>query len=152
MAYRRYRDMIKDIQVVQGELEGNFLALQDEIEKVAMQHYKRAPGLARDYLTAYSRRQAERTVERWRSLWKELFVRYLDGNVRDEHGKVTHPPYPKHWYRRIIEESGDKYKMIRIEGEPDPDEEKKKKKAESKGDSPGAKKCPPCVCPPCKCE
>ena len=33
---------------------------------------------------------AEATVLRYRRLGEELLVKYLDGNVRDEEGKVTH--------------------------------------------------------------
>ena len=117
-AYARYRDMIKDIGVVQNELEGSFIALQPEVDKAALALWAQSPELARDYLTAYSAKQAKRTVDRWRSLGTELFVRYLDGNVRDAQGKVTHPPYPEHWRKRIIDDSGDHFLIRRLEGEP----------------------------------
>lgn len=117
-AYARYRDMIKDINVVQNELEGSFIALQPEVDKAALALWAQSPELARDYLTAYSAKQAKKTVDRWRTLGTELFVRYLDGNVRDAQGKVTHPPYPEHWYKRIIEDSGDHFLKRKLEGEP----------------------------------
>jgi dipeptidase len=145
LAYSRYRDMIKDIQVVQAELEGGFLARQADIERAAVKLYQQAPELARDYLTSYSSSQAARVVARWQKLWPELFLRYLDGNVRDEHGKVTHPGYPESWYRRIIKDSGDFYKERRIPGEPEPEKKKKAPEAQS-GDHNGAKQgCPPCA-------
>jgi dipeptidase len=118
-AYRRYRDMIKDIRVVQGQLEGNFLAMQSEVDAAAVALHRTSPELAREYLTEYSRDQARTTVDRWRQLGLELFVRYLDGNVRDENGKVTHPGYPAHWYKRVIDESGDLFLKRRLEGEPE---------------------------------
>ena len=37
---------------------------------------------------------------------RQLLVKYIDGNVRDEQGKVNHPPYPQAWYRRIAEDTG----------------------------------------------
>jgi dipeptidase len=116
-AYLRYCDMIKDIQKVQRELEGKFLADQPEIEKAALELYKKAPRLASDYLTDYCVKLGNSTVSRWRKLGEFLLVKYLDGNVKDELGKVTHPGYPESWYRRIIEESGDHYKIIELEGE-----------------------------------
>ncbi len=116
-AYHRYKDMIGDIQVVQGELEGGFLARQSEVDAAALALYNQAPELARAYLTEYSAKQAEVTVARYRALGIALFVKYLDGNVRDEKGKVTHPPYPEEWYQRIIEESGDLYEMKTLPGE-----------------------------------
>ena len=33
-------------------------------------------------------------------------MKYLDGNVRDEQGKVTHPDYPEAWRRRMAAEGG----------------------------------------------
>ncbi len=114
-AYSRYCDMIKDIRVVQRELEGSYLAAQPRIDAAAMALYNQAPGLAIDYLTDYSCRVAQATVERWRKLGEDLLVKYMDGNVKDELGKVTHPPYPESWYRRIAEETGDRLKARKLE-------------------------------------
>jgi dipeptidase len=118
-SYLRYKDMIKDIQVVQRELEGKFFAQQDEIEQAALKLYKESPRLAKEYLTKYSVSQAEMVVERWKKLAEFLFVKYLDGNVKDSLGNVTHPPYPEEWYRRIINETGDHYKVKKLPGEQD---------------------------------
>lgn len=122
-AYSRYRDMIKDIRIVQRELEGSFLARQAAVDKAALALYKQAPELARDYLTEYSAEQTARTMARWRKLGQQLLMKYLDGNVRDEHGKVTHPGYPEHWYRRIVEDRGDHYLKRKLPGEPEEEEE-----------------------------
>jgi dipeptidase len=108
-AYSRYCDMIKDIQKVQRELEGSFFAAQKEVEETALALYKQSSGLAKDYLTKYSHRQAEYVLRRWRKLGEFLIWKYLDGNVKDEFGRVTHPGYPKEWYRRIVKETGDKF-------------------------------------------
>lgn len=116
-AYLRYNDMIKDIQKVQRELEGKFLADQPEIEKAAIALYEEAPQLARDYLTNYSVNLGNSVVKRWMKLGEFLLYKYLDGNVKDEKGKVTHPGYPKSWYRQIIDESGDHFKMKKLPGE-----------------------------------
>jgi dipeptidase len=110
-AYSRWADMIVDVRRVQGELEGRFLAEQAEVEKAALELHARAPGLARDHLTDYSTRVAEETVARWRKLGEFLVWKYLDGNVRDAQGKVTHPRYPDSWYRRIVEDHGETVRM-----------------------------------------
>jgi dipeptidase len=106
-AYSRYQDMIQDIQVVQREIEGKFLGNQPKIETAALQLYKQAPQLAVDYLTDYSVTQAEEVTRQWKKLGEFLIYKYLDGNVKDEFGKVTHPGYPEEWYRRIVEENGE---------------------------------------------
>jgi dipeptidase len=116
-SYLRYADMIKDVQVVQRELEGKFFAEQPEVEKAALALHAQAPELARDYLTEYSVKQGNMTVARWRELGEFLFVKYLDGNVKDAQGKVTHPGYPEDWYRRIVTETGDHFQMKKLPGE-----------------------------------
>jgi dipeptidase len=116
-AYSRYSFMIKDIKRVQHELEGYFLARQPEIERFAVALHKESPERARDYLTRYSEEQSKRTVDRWRKLLTQLLVKYLDGNMRDEEGKVTHPGYPKEWLKRIAKERGEHYKVRKIKNE-----------------------------------
>ncbi len=119
-AYARYSDMIGDIQKVQQSLEGAFLGRQKHIEDAARELYGRSPELARDYLTEYSSAQAKETVTRWRALSQALFVKYLDGNVRDEKGKVTHPGYPESWYQHIVDQKGDHFRVKQLKGESDP--------------------------------
>ena len=114
-AYSRWSDMVVDIRTLQGELEGRFLAEQPEVEKAALKLHADAPALARDYLTRYSVEAGERTTARWRKLGEFLLWKYLDGNVRDGQGKVTHPPYPDSWYRRIAKERGDAIKVPKWE-------------------------------------
>ncbi|UCE19111.1 MAG: C69 family dipeptidase [Gemmatimonadota bacterium] len=113
-AYLRYCDMIVDIQKVQREFEDSFVAHQPEIEKAALALYEQAPRLARDYLTEYSVKQGEAVVKRWKRLGELLIWKYMDGNVKDEHGGVTHPGYDESWYRRIVEESGEQFKVRKI--------------------------------------
>ena len=110
-AYSRYSDMIKDVQLVQRQLEGKFFSRQGELEKAALNLYKKSPALARDYLTAYSVKEGNAVVKRWKKLGEQLIFKYLDGNVKDENGKVTHPGYPKEWYKKVVEKTGDHLKM-----------------------------------------
>jgi dipeptidase len=116
-AYLRYQDMIQDIQKVQRELEGRFLAEQIHIDDTAMALYRQSPRLAREYLTAYAEKNGSETLACWKKLGEFLLYKYLDGNVKDELGKVTHPGYPECWYRRIAEESGEHLKMQKLPGE-----------------------------------
>ncbi len=116
-AYARYSDIIVDIQAVQRELEGRFIGDQPEVEKAAVALYDQAPGLARDYLTRYSVAQGDTVQKRWKKLGEDLLVKYMDGNVKDSQGNVTHPEYPKTWYRRIVQDHGD---VIRVPATPTP--------------------------------
>lgn len=110
-AYSRYSDMIQDIGAVQRELEGGFLDRQASVEQAALRLHAQSPEQAREYLTTYSLRQADETVRRWRKLGEDLLVKYMDGNVKEPTGGVLHPPYPADWYKRIVAESGDHFKV-----------------------------------------
>ena len=122
-AYLRYSDMIKDIQVVQRELEGRFLAAQPEIDAAALKLHEKAPRLATDYLTAYTIDAGETVAARWRELSKELLYKYLDGNVKNEHGEVTHPGYPESWYEMVVGATGENLKVKKLAAEAAREEE-----------------------------
>jgi dipeptidase len=118
--YSRYSDMIKDVQIVQRELEGELHARLAETDATALKLYKTAPATARQFLTRYDAEQGDKVVKRWRKLGEQLLVKYLDGNVRDEKGGITHPAYPEDWYKAIVEESGDFFEWQNIPGAPPP--------------------------------
>lgn len=114
-AYSRYSEMIVDIQKLQSQLEGKFFALQPEVEKAALALYKQAPELARKYLTDYSTTEADAVVKRWKKLGEFLIFKYLDGNLKDEHGHVKHPGYSREWRQKVIEQTGDHFKVLPVE-------------------------------------
>jgi len=111
-AYSRYSDMIVDIQTVQRELEGRFLADQTDVEAAALKLHAQSPRLAVDYLGRYSSTQGDAVTARWRKLGQDLLVKYLDGNVKDTQGNVTHPRYPDGWYRTIVQHEGQGKKLV----------------------------------------
>jgi len=118
----RYWDVIRDVKKVQRDLEGGFLSRQADLEKAALALHAQSPALARDYLTAYSAEQGDLVTARWRKLSEALIVKYLDGNVRDEMGKITHPDYPEAWRRRMAQDRGEAIEVRPLPGEP-PEEE-----------------------------
>ena len=111
-AYSRYCDMIQDVQAVQRELEGSYFGNQGTVEDAALTLYKQSPSLARDYLTDYSMTLGEAAVARWKKLGEFLIWKYMDGNVKNEFGKPTHPGYPQDWYQRIAKDTGDRLKEV----------------------------------------
>lgn len=118
-AYARYSDMIKDIQIVQRELEGKFMADQAAIERTAETLYKTSPEKAREYLTDYSLEQTKNTVDRWKKLGEFLIFKYLDGNVKNEYNKPTHPGYSETWKKHVVADAGSKLKMKKLPAEID---------------------------------
>ena len=114
--YTRWSDMIQDVQKVQREFEGRFTAGQPDVDRRALALYKEDPGLAKDYLTKRAAEATAEVVTRWQKLGQFLIWKYLDGNVRDEKGKVTFPRYPDAWYRRIVKDHGPVIEMKKVEG------------------------------------
>lgn len=105
-AYARWSDISVDVQKEQRALEDGFVAEQARVEKTALEKHRQSPEAARRYLTEYSVRQGERVHARWRKLGEQLLVKYIDGNVRDDQGKVSHPAHAESWYRHIVRDTG----------------------------------------------
>ena len=114
-AYSRYIDMIKDIQVVQRDLEGSFLAAQPASTRPPWRSTSSRRG-SRAITSPSTRARRRRTPStRWRTLGEDLLVKYMDGNVKNELGEVLHPKYPDAWYRRIAAERGEILKERPVE-------------------------------------
>lgn len=114
--YTRWSDMIVDVQKVQREFEGRYAADQAEVDRTALELYKQNPGAARDYLTQVAAKETEQLMGRWKKLGEFLIWKYLDGNVRNERGEVTHPKAPEDWLRCIVKDHGDVIKVKKVEG------------------------------------
>jgi dipeptidase len=107
----KYSYMKEDIQKVQGELEANLEALQPTVEKTAVELSKTSPALLSSYLTDYSTSHAETAVKRYRELGELLIRKYNDGYVQDENGRPKEVGYPESWYREVIKERPDQFKI-----------------------------------------
>lgn len=105
----KYVHMIEDIQAVQADLEGNFMALQPAVEKTALELYDTDQALLTRYLTDYSIMQAELVVEKWRALGDHLIVKYNDGYIKDESGEPQNAGYPESWLREVLRARPDKF-------------------------------------------
>ena len=114
--YTRWSDMIVDVQKVQREYEGRYLADQAQVDRKALELYKQDPAQAKAYLTEYASTQTSQLHARWRKLGEFLIWKYLDGNVRNEKGEVTHPKAPEDWLRCIVKDHGDVIKVKKVEG------------------------------------
>jgi hypothetical protein len=87
------------------------------VDSAALALHKQSPRLAREYLTRYSVAAGEEVVARWRELSKELLYKFLDGNLKDERGKVTHPGYPEGWYKALAAATGEKLRTRKTPAE-----------------------------------
>ena len=121
-AYTRYKDMIVDIQKKQSELENNYIAMVPAVDKVALEMYQANPAKAVQFLTDFSVTQGNNTVYTWKKLYGFLFTKYMDGNIKEAVPVpsgykyaapiVKQPGYGDSFYRDLIKETGDKFKVV----------------------------------------
>jgi len=123
--YSRASVMTPDLQAKQKELEQKYMSETVEIDAKAAELFKStAKGDAKkgsDMITAYSVNAGNNTVKEWRELYKHLFTKYMDGNVKTRRAlpegykyitpEVKQPGYPQDWLMRIVIDAGEKLKM-----------------------------------------
>ncbi len=124
MVYDRYSDKIVHVNELQDKLESRFETQQTETEKVALAMYNNSKTDAIAYLNDYSNTNVKDGISQWRKLGEYLMVKYVDGVVKKEengefmrnaHGNPaspSRPGYPNEHYRKVIEQTGDKYKVL----------------------------------------
>ena len=118
--YSRASVMTPELQAKQKELEHKYMSETAEIDKTAEALYKKSPKKALAYLTDYSVKTGDYTVSQWRELYKFLFTKYMDGNVKTKNPAkegykyvmptFVQPGYPEEWYRWIVKDAGEKLK------------------------------------------
>jgi dipeptidase len=121
-AYTRTSLLINELQKKQSELEDGYIAETANTDKAASDLYKKSPADAVNYLTEYSVKAGNKTVAEWQGLYKFLFTKYMDGNVKEKRAvptgykyytpKVTQPGYTEEWNRVIVKSAGEKLKVI----------------------------------------
>ncbi len=107
----KYSYMLPEIQAVQSDIEGTFLALQPAVEKTAVELSKSDPKLMTRYLTDYSVTQGEMVVTKWRELGEHLITKYNDGYVKDEEGRPQEKGYPETWLREVVKSRPDQFRL-----------------------------------------
>ena len=100
----------------QAELENKYIAMVADNDKKYAKLGKSNPAASSQALTAFSLAQAKLTFTSWKTLYADLFVKYMDGNIKTPlPGKrdpdVKQPGYSQDWYRVVVKETGDKLKV-----------------------------------------
>ena len=124
MVYARYSDKIVHVNELQNKIEGYFETQQPEIEKKALAIYNESKPEAIKFLNDYTNYSVANGLKEWRKLGEYLMVKYVDGvikkedngefkrNVHGEPASPDRPGYSNEHYRKVIEETGDKYKVL----------------------------------------
>jgi dipeptidase len=119
-AYTRTRIINSDILKKQAELEEGYTRETVNVDKTAEAMYKKNPDEAVKYLTDYSVKSGNNTVKQWKDLYRFLFTKYMDGNVKEavpvpknykyHVPKLTQPGYGEDWYQIIVKNTGDQFR------------------------------------------
>lgn len=120
-AYTRYNLIHPEIRAEQTKLEWKFLEETKEMDKKALALHENSNKDAVALLTEYSVNTGNKTVKHWFGFYTYLFTKYMDGNVKTKtdvpDGYIYHVPelqqpgYSEEWYKKIVEETGDHFKM-----------------------------------------
>jgi len=115
-AYTRYSDIIPEVRREQAAFESKFMAYTPAIDKAAQELYAKDPKLAVQFLTEYSVNTANATTAKWKELYQNLFMKYMDGNIKTVNPKQMNPNvkqtgYGYEWNKKIANETGDQLKV-----------------------------------------
>ena len=120
LAYTRANLINPEIREKQKMMESSYVAEVTQIDKVATGLHENDPKSARKFITGYSVNAGNQTVDEWRDFYAYLFARFMDGNVKEarpipaDHKYITpnikQPGYGEEWYKKIVKETGDKFK------------------------------------------
>ncbi|RLD56391.1 MAG: dipeptidase, partial [Bacteroidetes bacterium] len=120
-AYTRYNLIHPEIRAEQTALEDKFLQEVKEMDKKATALYENNKEGAIAMLTDYSTKTGDETVKHWLNFYTYLFTKYMDGNVKAKRETpegykyvtpdINQPGYGKDWYKKIVDETGDHFKM-----------------------------------------
>ncbi|MCF8367462.1 MAG: C69 family dipeptidase [Bacteroidales bacterium] len=119
--YTRYNVIHPEVKTKQTEMELKFIDEVKKIDAKASEVYKSDKKGAVSLLTKYSVAAGQNTHKEWLNFYTYLFTKYMDGNVKEavdvpegykyHNPKLSQPGYSKEWYKKIVEDTGDKFKM-----------------------------------------
>ena len=116
-AYTRYNIIHPEIHERQQGMEEEFVRLTTAIDKAAADLYIQNEETAIKFVTNFSVDLANRTVMEWKKFYQHLFMRFMDGNVKEtnpgqQNPRLEQPGYGEDWYRVIVDKTGEQFKVI----------------------------------------
>lgn len=121
--YTRYDLIHPEVEAYQQELEAKFIAEVPSVDTKAADLYKKSPAEAREYITQFSVSTGEQLVADWKEFFHYLFMRYMDGNVKQAEDRTlldngngkgippgpSQPGYGKEWEKLMMQNTGTRY-------------------------------------------
>ncbi len=123
LAYMRYEYIHPEIEKLQQKLENKYIAYTPVIDNAAKKLYNQDKQLGIQFITDYSYNTANALVDTWKKFYQYLFMKYKDGNImQSENMQILdngnnrgvpafpdQPGYGEDFYKRLIDETGDKF-------------------------------------------
>ncbi len=121
MIYPKYSMVIDDMRSVQGELENRVFEQSRSVEADALDAITDSPKRAVKILTDFTCSSAETVLAEWKKFGEKVIVKYNDFVVKKEvggkiqrsntglAGEIVRPGYTKEFWKRIAEETGERY-------------------------------------------
>lgn len=115
-SYTRFNAISPEVRARQAELESKYLALIPAIDNTALELTKDGKEKAVQFLTEFCTSMGQSTFAEWKALYRYLFVKYMDGNIKTKvpgqlNPSVKQPGYSEEWKRMVARETGDKLKV-----------------------------------------
>lgn len=124
-SYTRYNLIHPEIERYQLQLESRLIRETEIVDAKSTALYEENPSAGVDYITDYSVYTGNLLVSKWNSFYHYLFMKYVDGNMKQSEGmelldngsgkgipkRPSHPGYGKDWERRMIDGTGDRFKV-----------------------------------------
>jgi hypothetical protein len=111
------------MRAVQGELESRIYEQSRKVEAEVADILKSSPKYGVRMLTDFTCSSAETALAEWKAFGEKVIVKYNDFVVKKEKdgkllrsktglaGGMTRPGYSKEFWRKIADETGDRYLM-----------------------------------------
>jgi dipeptidase len=116
-AYTRWRLIYPDVKEKIGELEDQFFTNVASMDEQAARLWTKSPTQAIELITEFSVAAGDTTTTQWLQFWQYLFVKYVDGYIKTPSPSssngfdIATPGYGTGWYKRIVSDTGDKYRI-----------------------------------------
>jgi dipeptidase len=99
-----YSEAIRDVKAAQDKYESGLIARIPEIDKQALELYKKKPAEGARFLTAFGLNNAKTVVDAWWKLGDDLLVKYNRLYVYDTEKRTYHrgqPAVPDWWKKAV---------------------------------------------------
>jgi dipeptidase len=123
-AYSRYNVIHPEIEKRQAIQEAKYTEEIKSIDEIAAKAYLKKPSEGIKIITNYSCNAGNQLQKDWQDFFHYLFMKYMDGNMKKsadnklmDNGngkgippKPSHPGYGKDWERRMVENTGERFR------------------------------------------